>query len=244
MSSTGATSYSATANSENGWLLVNAAYVSSSATLSLGAYLIPASPVDLLDNGAYRGTVNFTDANGNTVSVTVNLTVTGSVNPPPNVILRPAALNFTSASGGPAQTQNVTVTGPTAGQLQIRAVSGALPDWLRTVVTGGAGGYTVLVTVTPGNLAAGAYHETLQFTIGTSTANLPVQLTVELQSALIASPSSLSFEYTIGSNPPNLAAIQVGTTTGAVIAFVASSLGRTAIGYRWWPAALRPPRSR
>jgi len=58
VSSSGATAYSATANSENGWLLVNAAYVSSAATLSLGAYLTAASQIDRLDSGSYQGTVH------------------------------------------------------------------------------------------------------------------------------------------------------------------------------------------
>ena len=91
VSSTGATAYSATATSENGWLLVNAAYVSSSATLSLGAYLTTASPIDVLGNGVYQGTVNLTDAGGNTATVTVNLTVTG--------VVRPASCDYAQSFG-------------------------------------------------------------------------------------------------------------------------------------------------
>jgi len=64
VSSTGATSYSAVTTSENAWLLVNAAYASSSSALSAGAYLTPSNLIDRLDNGVYQGTVNLTDAQG------------------------------------------------------------------------------------------------------------------------------------------------------------------------------------
>ena len=166
VSSTGATAYSATATSENGWLLVNAAYVSSSATLSLGAYLTTASPIDVLGNGVYQGTVNLTDAGGNTATITVNLTVTGSSGPPPAITLSPLGLSFTSAFNGPAQMQNVLVTGPIAGTLQVQAASGAFPGWLQAAVTGAAGRYTAVVTAMPGNLSPGTYRETLVFSIG------------------------------------------------------------------------------
>jgi len=59
-SSTGATSYTAAAVSENGWLLVNSAYLASS-SVSSGVYLTVSNAADRLDNGSYQGTVNLTD---------------------------------------------------------------------------------------------------------------------------------------------------------------------------------------
>lgn len=218
VSSSGATAYSATANSENGWLLVNAAYASSSANLAAGAYLIPAFPIDRLDNGAYQGTVNFTDSNGNTAAVVVNLTVTGTVNPNPVILTNPASLAFTSALGGPPQTQNVAVTGPTGGVLQVQAGSG----WVQTVVTGAAGTYTLVVTVTPGTLGPGTYRDTLTLSIGTTTATLPVLLTIQQQSLLSATPPILNFEYTLGGTAPPTGVIQV-RSTGSILTFGASA---------------------
>jgi uncharacterized protein (TIGR03437 family) len=213
VSSTGAPGYSATANSENGWLLVNAAYVSSSANLSLGAYLIPATPIDRLNAGSYQGVINFTDSHGNTTSVTVNLTITGG-GPNPGITATPASLNFVSAFNGPSQTQNVVITGPTAGTLQAQAPSS--PGWLQAIVTGAAGQYILVVTVTPGTLGAGTYRENLQLSIGASTATLPVILTVQQQSQLTATPASLSFDYTPGGPPPAESLIQVRSTGGSI----------------------------
>jgi uncharacterized protein (TIGR03437 family) len=219
VSSTGSTAYSATANSENGWLLVNAAYVSSSANLSLGAYLIPASPIDKLDPGSYQGTVNITDSSGNTTAVIVNLTVTGTVTNP-GITVSPPALNFASSFNGPAQTQNVVITGPTAGSLQVQ--SPGAPGWLQTVVTGGAGLYTLVVTVTPGMLSPGTYRENLQLSIGSAAATLPVSLTVQQQSLLTATPAFLSFDYTPGGAPPASRNIEV-RSTGSILVFGASA---------------------
>lgn len=218
VSSSGATAYSATANSENGWLLVNAAYVSSSANLAAGAYLIPAFPIDRLDNGSYQGTVNFTDSNGNTAAVIVNLTVTGAINPNPPVVATPASLAFTSALGGPPQTQNVAVTGPTGGPLKAQAASG----WVQAVVTGAAGVYTVVVTVTPGTLGPGTYRDSLTLSIGSTTATLPVLLTIQQQSQLTATPAILNFESTLGGPAPQTGVIQV-RSTGSILIFGASA---------------------
>jgi uncharacterized protein (TIGR03437 family) len=198
VSPTGARSYSAVAHSDTGWLLVNSAYASSAADLSLGAYLLTTAPIERLGNGSYQGTVAITDSDGNTGAITVNLTVTGVTTPPPALAVTPAALNFTSVFGGPAQSQPVNVTGPTAPPLQVRTASGIAQPWLQTAVAGAAGAYTVTVTVTPANLAPGTYREGLVFTIGSSTVTVPVSLSVQQQSNLTVSPAALTFNCTLG----------------------------------------------
>ncbi len=223
LSANGATAYSAIANSENGWLLVNAAYISSSATISAGAYLTTAGPIERLDSGSYQGTINMVDSNGNTAAVTVNLTISGGVIAHPGITVSPAALTFTSTLNGPPQTQNVTVTGPTAGLLQVQAAGGSLPGWLQAVVTGSAGTYVVVITATPANLGTGGYRETLLLSIGIATASLPVVLTIQQPSVLVATPSSVTFDYTPGGAPPQPAIIGVTSNTGVNLPFFASA---------------------
>ncbi|MBS1855756.1 MAG: hypothetical protein JST11_10350 [Acidobacteria bacterium] len=225
-SATGASSYSAVANSDTGWLLVNSAYASSAADLSLGAYLLTTVPIERLGNGVYQGTVNITDSDGNTGTITVNLTITGVVTPPPVLAVSPAALSFTSVFGGPAQSQPVTVTGPTAPPLAVQPPAGTLPPWLQTAIAGAAGSYTVTVTVTPAGLVAGTYQASLIFTIGSSSVTVPVSLTVQAQSNLTVSPAALSFDCTLGEVcvPKQ---VVVNSANGVAVSFSASAIVQT-----------------
>ena len=133
-------------------------------------------------------TLSFTQVRGGAAPAAQNVTVSGS----------PGALNFTvaaSTTDGNAWLTVTPQTGTTPATLQVglnAAVAGTLP----------AGPYSGTVTIT----SAGA---------SGSPINIPVTLTVVSPQTFTASPTSLSFSYTVGLTAPQAQSFQISASGGA-----------------------------
>ena len=126
-------------------------------------------------------TLTFTQVKGGAAPAAQNVTVAGS----------PVALNFTAAASTTDGNAWLTVTpqtGTTPGTLQIglAAVAGTLP----------AGPYSGTVTITSANASG-------------SPISIPVALTVVPPQTFTASPTSLSFSYTVGLTVPQAQSFQI-----------------------------------
>ena len=114
------------------------------------------------------------------------------------VTLTPAALSFSSLTGGAADTRQLTVGSSTSVPFAIFSNK----SWLK-VPSPPAGGFmtpaTLTITADPTGMAAGSYSGAL--TIATGTSNATVNVTFVI-SPIGVSPTSLSFgPYTVGTVP-------------------------------------------
>ena len=131
-------------------------------------------------------TLTFTQVKGGAAPAAQNVTVAGS----------PVALNFTAAASTTDGNVWLTVTpqtGTTPATLQVglAAVAGTLP----------AGPYSGTITITSANASG-------------SPISIPVALTVVPPQTFTASPTSLSFSYTVGLTVPQAQSFQI-TSGGA-----------------------------
>src|SRR5580658_1761258 len=168
------------------WLTIG----SPSSGTTTGTFELIVNPAQLVP-GMYSTPVSVTVTGVGSIDFYVNLTVSGA-----NLAASPNTLSFTYQPGGtiPAA-QSIAVT-PTNNVKSVALSSVASSvSWLQATSLSSAPG-TVTVTVNPALLAAGSYVGQILFTgVGSPTASLevPVNLTVLQQPALVASPSALSF---------------------------------------------------
>ncbi len=178
-----------------------------SANLSLSIDVITTA----LAAGAYSGTITVTAPGATNSPQTVAVTL--NVNGTPTIGVTPASLGFSAPSGGPNPSfQNITVTNTGGGTLNWTALAGTTSGgaWLSVTPASGSlspGSSAVLavsVDVISTSLASGGYDGSI--TISGNAANSPqtvaVLLDVEDFPAIVLTPSSLTFNGSVGGSNP------------------------------------------
>ncbi len=200
---TGATNYSASATSSNGWLPFNGSPSIGGLSIGQPYALTVGSQANILAAGSYSGTVTITDPSGatqGTIQVTLNVNGGNSS----GLTLSPNPLNLTSALNGVQQNSSVTVSSTTGGTLSI---TGNLQSWINfqypanTLVTANSS-VAFTVNANPTGLAAGLYSQVLNVTVGSQSSTLTVNLTVGGSGTgtgtTAVAPTSLNFAYQSG----------------------------------------------
>ncbi|MFN7993309.1 MAG: hypothetical protein U0Q18_06895 [Bryobacteraceae bacterium] len=186
-----------------------------------------------LGQGTYTGTVTLTPSSGSTtpLQVPVTLTITGT----PLVSVSPASMSFQYQIGGAVSSQTLSVTSA-AGDLAFAATATVAANpagtvWLLVNPSSGNTPSTLTVTFAPAGLPAGTY--TGQVTInapGAPPVTVAVTLLVTTNPLLVLTPSSLEFDYQVGTAnpaPQNIAT----ASSGVPIPFTVAAA--TATGGSW-----------
>ena len=189
-----------------------------------------------LTTGVYSGSISVsqTGAANSPTLIPVVLVVNGggSGGTPPansNVTVTPTSLTFSTAfaSSPAAQTLNVTSTSGSASvSFTVASTTTSGGSWLSTSVTSGATPLNPLtVTVNSNSLASGTYNGNIAISpAGGNPVNIPVILTVGAATAVSATPTTLTFNYSVGSSAPASQPIAV-SGSGAAFTAAASSNG-------------------
>ena len=189
-----------------------------------------------LTTGVYSGSISVsqTGAANSPTLIPVVLVVNGggSGGTPPansNVTVTPTSLTFSTAfaSSPAAQTLSVTSTSGSASvSFTVASTTTSGGSWLSTSVTSGATPLTSLtVTVNSNSLASGTYNGNIAISpAGGNPVNIPVILTVGAATAVSATPTTLTFNYSVGSSAPASQPIAV-SGSGAAFTAAASSNG-------------------
>lgn len=218
----GASTFSASANSAAGWLSIGPSNGSSPTQV----FVTPNSGVvNTLAAGSYPGTVTITPATGPPIVLNATLTVT----PTPPVSVSPSSINLLFQIGvsnpGP---QNLTVSTPASQPLSftVTSTSDTNPsgsNWITTTpasVTGATGSAQVAVGYNDAlNLPAGTYTGRVQ--VATSgftpaTTSIPVTLLVSNSPLLIVPTTSLNFTYELTGTVPPAQSVTAGSTSGTI----------------------------
>ncbi|HYK60057.1 MAG TPA: hypothetical protein VEV85_11550 [Bryobacteraceae bacterium] len=179
--------------------------------------------------GTYNGTINISSStiSNFTLAVPVVLNLTSNV----TVGVAPTSLSFTQAQGGPVPAvQNLTLTstnGTASFTASIQYTNGS--NWLQVSPTSGSASGPVQVSIQQNTLSQGTYNANIILSLVGAAANsitIPVTLTVGPPQTVSASPTSLSFAYTITGATPGSQKITV-TSTGGPVAF---TVGTTTTG--------------
>jgi hypothetical protein len=236
VSNTGGGTLSWTASDDASWLTV-------SPTSGTNAGTITATPdISGLAAGTYTATVTVSAAGASGSPKTIPVTFTVDPVVPPSLSVTPASLSFGATQGGAspaAKTLSVANTG--SGTMGWTASDDVL--WLSVSPGSGTNAGTVTVTPTIAGLTAGTYTGNVTITAlgaDNSPKTIPVTLTVDPPPppALAVSPSSLTFNATVGGSNPAVQNVSV-TNTGS------GSLDVTASGSASWlgvtPASASAP---
>src|ERR1039457_818746 len=228
-----ALNYAAVANSNNPvtWLSVSPA----SGNTSTNGILTLAVDGSKLTAGTYTGFIQVTSsqASNSPQTITVHFTVNPGTLSAPNT-----PLTFTQAAGGAAPpAQSIAVSGSPV-PLNFTVVGSTFNggNWLSAAPPSGATPSTVQVSVNGASLAAGQYTGSVTIAssgAGGSPITVGVILNVVTPASLAASPTSLSFAYTVGLAAPaaqNLAVTATGGTGNVPITAQAQVDG-TATGW-------------
>jgi uncharacterized protein (TIGR03437 family) len=198
--SSGAAQISATSNVS--WLLINnnttivvATGTALTASLSAAANTLP--------TGQYTGAITFTDNLNNQATVNVTLNVNGGGST--GLTVNPTSLSFSSAVGGSAQSNNLSVTSTTGGAFtatpNVSWIS-ATPN-VSNLASNTQG--SVQVVVTPGGLPAGTYNGAVLVSVGGQQQSVGVTLTIGSGGGGTGSgsvaPNSVTVSYQAGTDP-------------------------------------------
>jgi uncharacterized protein (TIGR03437 family) len=216
------TPYTATATSTGGWLSVSPATGPSAAEVTVAV-----NP-GTLAAGTYTGTVQVSAAER-----VQNIQVTLIVSATPVLMTTPGSFIENYFGGGPPLgPQSLTVTA-SSGVSQAFTISGGLPSWLQ-VSTGGGPTTTpaiLNVTATAQTLPTGSYlaqvvlipAATTAVPVGTPVV-VPIFLTVENATAVVASPASLSLSAIAGAAPLSQT-VELTASSPATFTSSATSVG-------------------
>ena len=213
------------------WLLVapSAGTAPGSVSISLNSNVIPT-----LAQGNYSGTVTLTPTTGATAPL--NIPVTLSVSPTPQLTITPAALSFNYQVGGTNnQVQQTVSLASTGNPLNFGITFGTSSGgpWLVVNPTGGVTPSSLTVGVQPASLSPGTYQGTITVMApgaATPSQNITVTLTVSVNPLLSLSPNALEFTYQVGTPSPAAKTITPVSTSGALNYVVTAS---TNTGGNW-----------
>ena len=230
----------------------NVAFTASATTTSGGSWL-SVSPTSGTTNGAalsvsvntsglaantYNGSIIITPTGGAAISVPVTLTVSSL----PSLVPGSPSFTFTSNAGAVPANQTLGVTsssGSTQINYTVAASTSTGGSWLvvspSSGTTPGSETLSIASSVLSG-LATGSYSGSVTFTCspvsscGNANGLLTVPVTLNVTAALGASPTSLTFNYTLGGSTPASQPIGV-TSNGGAITY--SAAATTAKGGSW-----------
>lgn len=214
MSDGNASSLTYTASTATSWLTVTPTTGAFTGNPSLNITINAATLPTGLNTGSVTVTVPGAANSPLTIPVTVNNFGTGGGTGTGPLTFSAASLPFTGANP-PAQSLYVySNTVNTYFTATPSTTTGA--QWLSVSPTSAIAPSTLTVSVNTAGLAAGTYSGTITFVAnGTTTQTLPVTLTLESQVAIVAAPTTLSFEAT-GSTAPAAQTISLTSASGAV----------------------------
>jgi hypothetical protein len=236
VSNTGGGSMAWTASETASWLGVSPASGTNTGTITV------TPDISGLAAGTYTTDVTVSAAGATGSPKTIPVTLTVDPMTPPALSVTPASLSFSATQGGTspaAKTLSVANTG--SGTMGWTASDDVL--WLSVSPGSGTNAGTVTVTPTIAGLTAGTYTGNVTITAlgaDNSPKTIPVTLTVDPPPppALAVSPSSLTFNATVGGSNPAAQNVSV-TNTGS------GSLDVTASGSASWlgvtPASASAP---
>jgi len=198
-----------------------------------GVFLVSLLPsaVQALGAGTYTGNVVITaaGAENSPLSIPVNLTVSQQ----PQILLSSnSPLSFTAAFAGtapPAQTVNVTSSG-TAVNLAASVNTSTGVGWLSAQLNTTVTPAVLTVTTNPFGLSTGVYNGLVSVTSGSSTATIPVTLTVSSAPLLNVTPRELNFG---GGGTGTQSQTLTITSTGSAVGYSVSSNVASPFGGNW-----------
>jgi hypothetical protein len=191
--------------------------------LETNGYLPSGSTLTSIDYGFMIYTTTSTQETFSLNSYTLLNNVAGS----PTISLSPTSLSFSATQGGAnPSAQNVTVSNSGGGTLaapttQINYTQGS--GWLSVNCTGSQAPYTCSTQPTTGSLSSGTYNATVQVSSSGATnspQNYTVAFTVNPVSSptISLSPTSLTFNATVGGGNPSSQNVTVSNSGGGTLA--------------------------
>ena len=174
-STSGVSSFTASASSANAWLLVDGG-TSASGTLPATLAISPASNLADLGTGVYSGAVRLTTSDGSVANINVTLTVNGGT--AAGLTVSPDPVSLGASLSGSRVSQTITVTSATAGTLSASVTgSGLSLSNLGATVEAGVP-TTFTMSASPSGLSANTYFGELSVTVAGVTQNVQVSFSV------------------------------------------------------------------
>lgn len=141
-----------------------------------------------------------------------------------SLLANPAALTFTAVQGGgPCAPAELTISSTSATQFTFDLAPGA--DWLHVAPASGTTPTRVEVWADPAGRSVGPHSADLLLTAaGADNSPLPVPVTFQVDpapAAIAVSPRTLSFEHTVGTDPPAGQAISISNAGGGSLSWSA-----------------------
>jgi uncharacterized protein (TIGR03437 family) len=210
--------YTAVANSNSSvnWLSISPA---SGNTSTSGVLTVTVDGSKLTAGAIYNGTIQVTSPGAGNSPATINVHFkvdSGTLTAPTTT------LTFTQALGGavPASQSIAVTASPATLTFTVGATTLTGGPWLSATPASGTTPGNVQVQANGATLALGQYTGTVTITsagAGGSPINVPVVLNVVSAAVIAASPTSLSFGYTIGQTVPAAQNVSI-TATGTTVA--------------------------
>lgn len=165
--------------------------------------------------GIQTANITLTPNNGSpavVVAVTLTTTLGG-------LTVTPASLSFSQVSGGAAPSSQTLNTGSTGSALVYSILLPLGGNWLTVTPMSGSAPGVLTVSAAAGTLAAGTYQGSISI-VSAGAANSPLTVPVTFivlpAQTLALSPSSMTFNYSIGSVVPAAQQLSVTSTGGAL----------------------------
>jgi uncharacterized protein (TIGR03437 family) len=214
----------ATSSAQNPWLSVTPANGNTSGS---GTLTISVDGTKLTTAGNYNGSITVTSPGAGNSPATINVQVVvtaGTISAPTT------QLNFTQVIGGPAPAaQSVMVNSTPAGLQYTVGTTVTSPSngtWLSATPANGTATSNVSVSVNGSGLPAGQYNGSVVITSSGASGSpitVPVVLTVVPATQMAASPTSLTFNYTIGLQQPAAQNLNISASPSAPFTITGSS---------------------
>lgn len=204
-----------------GWLSASPASGATPGTVSVSVDGSRLSP------GTYSGRVvvnsNFTGGSPLVIPVTLQVNA-GTISAPTTPLVFTAAVGSTTA-----QTRNVAVSGsPGALSFTTAVNTNGSGNWLSVSPATGTTPGTITVAVNPAGLAMASYSGSVTITSPNATGSpITIPVTLNVVTALTATPTSLSFAAIVAGPAPPGQTVQVQSPSGAVPFTVTTSTNNT-----------------
>jgi uncharacterized protein (TIGR03437 family) len=183
----------------------------------------------LTSAGTYNGTVTITPANSAPQVVSVSVVVSN------NLTVSTNALNFTYTVAGTAPAAQTISVGGTSG-VAFTAVAATVPaggSWLTAAASPSTISGSVSVSIVTSGLTAGTYKGTVTIAAANATTQT-VGVTLVVSNNLTATPTSLTFNYTLGDTLPAVQTVNIAGVAG-------QTFTATAAGGSWLSASAVSP---
>jgi len=178
-----------------------------------------------LSAGTYTGNIVITPT-GASPGASIMVPVTFNITSAPTLSVTPSMLTFAGQTGGSNPgSQSLMVSG-SPGSLSFTATAAVTTppggSWLSVTPTSGSTPATLTVSANISGLSTGSYSGTVTVSAtGATPVTIPVTLTLSTQPQFTATPTSVSFTYTVGGTLPAAQNVMLGST-GSAISFTAA----------------------